>query len=210
MKIKADLINKKIYKINVSYSKSDIEKMNNSSNFNNIEENPEKENISNLNEINIRNNNYDFIIPEKYIEIDKEDCKLLKLLNINGNHIAIYSNNKREITYQDGMRQVIYDDNHQIYYYKNGNMKQVFNNGKILFYDKKEQKFETLYENGIKIVKYKDGKIERILNDKENINNNIMMQNFNINSNEKNRHEINKKLERKKFIYNNKYKTIQK
>ena len=125
------------------------------------------------NESHIKNDNYDFIIPEKYHEIDKVNNKIIKTLNINGNNIAIYSNNKKEITYPDGVRQIIYDDNHQIIFYKNGDIKQIFNNGKTVFLNKEEQKIETIYQNGIKIIKYNNGKMERFLfDDKENINNN--------------------------------------
>jgi len=125
------------------------------------------------NESHIKNDNYDFIIPEKYHEIDKVNNKIIKTLNINGNNIAIYSNNKKEITYPDGVRQIIYDDNHQIIFYKNGDIKQIFNNGKTVFLNKEEQKIETIYQNGIKIVKYNNGKMERFLfDDKENISSN--------------------------------------
>jgi len=121
-------------------------------------------------ESHAKNDNYDFIIPEKYQEIDKNNNKIIKTLNINGNIISIYSNNKKEITYPDGIRQIIYDDSHQIIFYKNGDIKQIFNNGKTVFLNKKEQKIETLYQNGIKIVKYNNGKMERFLfDDKENI-----------------------------------------
>ena len=117
------------------------------------------------NESNSKNDNYDFIIPEKYHEIDKANNKVIKTLNINGNNIAIYSNNKKEITYPDGVRQIIYGDNHQIIFYKNGDVKQIFNNGKTVFLNKNEQKIETIYQNGIKIVKHNNGKMERFLYD---------------------------------------------
>ena len=164
------------------------------------------------NKLNMTNNNYDFVIPEKYIQIEKNTCnKIIKILNINENNIAIYSNNKKEITYPDGMKQIIYDDNHQIIYYKNGNIKQIFNNGKIVLYDNINKKVETSYENGIKIIKDKNGNIERFLNNnKENINNNtINDSNLNIISNEnENNNEVNKKMGRE-YIYN-KYKTFKK
>ena len=210
IKIKNEFMNKKLnqklYNINTSYSKSDIDKKNNS-----IVQNKNKNNEQN--NFKEQNNNYDFIIPEKYMQIDMKNNKISKLLNMNGNNVAFYSNNKKEITYPDGMKHIIYDDNHQIIYYNNGDMKQIFNNGKVVYYNNSEQKVETLYENGIKIVKYKNGEMERFLcDDKENINTN---NNFDFNSNssiinncDKN-NELNKKIE-KKCIYNNKYKTIQK
>ena len=130
------------------------------------------------NESNSKNDNYDFIIPEKYHEIDKANNKVIKTLNINGNRIAIYSNNKKEITYPDGVRQIIYGDNHQIIFYKNGDVKQIFNNGKTVFLNKNEQKIEAIYQNGIKIVKYNNGKKERFLfDDKENDNSNNVNKN---------------------------------
>ena len=54
-----------------------------------------------------------------------------------------------------GKRKIIYNDIHQKIYYKNGN---IFNNSKTVFYDCKKEKIETVYENGLIIVKYKNGK----------------------------------------------------
>ena len=215
MRIKNDFINKKInrknYKTNTSYSKSDIDMMMNNDNISIIPHLKDSiineygtNNDSETNSQNIQNMNYDFVIPEKYIQIDKNNNKIVNLLNINGNNITIYTNNKKEITYPDGKRQIIYNDNHQIIYYKNGNIKQIFNNGKTVFYDCKEEKVETSYENGIKIVKYKNGKLERFYKDnKENLNNNIS-DNFNIKKKKKNYKNVGT------FVYNNKFKTIQK
>ena len=216
--IKIDFINKKInkkdYKANHSYSKANMDplKKNNNNHYitEEIKNGPNNDNDDN--KLNMTNNNYDFVIPEKYIQIEKNTCnKIIKILNINENNIAIYSNNKKEITYPDGMKQIIYDDNHQIIYYKNGNIKQIFNNGKIVLYDNINKKVETSYENGIKIIKDKNGNIERFLNNnKENINNNtINDSNLNIISNEnENNNEVNKKMGRE-YIYN-KYKTFKK
>jgi hypothetical protein len=166
--------------------------------------------------VNTLNSNNDFIIPDKYKEIDKKNNKVIKILNINGNSIAIYSSNKKEITYPDGMKQIIYDDNHQIIYYKNGDIKQIFNDGKTILYNAKEKKIETFYENGNDLVKNKNGEIDRFLNDKENLNTNILDSNnniaelvvdFSINKHEKNDNEL-KKILGNKYVYNNKFKTI--
>lgn len=217
--IKTDFINKRInkknYKTNTSYSKVDMEEINkdNISINNKTTENKinEANNCDDI-KINEQNNNYDFVIPEKYFQLESNDNnKIIKILNINGNNIAIYSNNKKVITYPDGKKQIIYDDNHQIIYYNNGNKEQIFNNGKTVFYDNIDKKVETSYGNGIKIIKYKNGNIERFLDDnKENKNSNFTpklnlnsFSNDNIKSN-----DINQKVE-KAFIYNNKYKTIQ-
>ena len=214
MKIKTEFINKKInkknYKTNASYSNSAFENIN-SDNLS-VVQNLKEKILSEVNindndiDINTNNNNYDFIIPEKYIQIDKNDNKIINILNINGNNINIYANNKKEIIYPDGNKQIIYNDNHQIIYYKNGNIKQIFTNGKTVFYDCIEEKVETSYENGIIIIKYKNGKIERFSKDnKENQSNNIILnENYNIN-------EIDKKHKNSgTIIYSNKFKTIKK
>ena len=212
MKIKTECTNKKIrkdYKTNTSYSKYDIEKINsdNLSLIPNLNEEILNENNINDKELKSQNkNNYDFIIPEKYIEIDKNNNNITNILNINGNNISIYANNKKEIRYPDGRKQIIYSDNHQIIYYKNGNIKQIFNNGKTVFYNYNEEKVETSYENGIKIVKYKNGKMERFSKDnKENRTNNCIS-NSNYNINEMRKSHKNSGT----IIYNNKFKTIQK
>ena len=124
---------------------------------------------------------------------------------VNGNNIAIYAN-KKEIRYPDGRKQIIYNDNHPKIYFKNGNIKQIFNNGKTVFYNYNEEKVETSYENGIKIVKYKNGKMESFSKDnKENISNNYISNSY-YNINEMRKSHKNSWT----IIYNNKFKTIQK
>jgi hypothetical protein len=211
IKIKNEFIHKKTSQkkfntlgTNISISKLDIDKTNNS-----FIQKSNKSNKSKNNNFE-KNTSYDFIIPEKYIEIDKNN-KINKILNIDGNNVTIYANNKKEIRYPDGTRQIIYDDNHQIIYYVNGDKKQIFNNGKIIFYNHKEQIIETLYDNGIKIVKYKNGEIQKFLCDEKE---NLKIQNiseFDLNSlmnkTTENNIDLNKKIG-KKFTYNNnKYKT---
>ena len=208
-----EFINKKINKKNYKTNISDNEKINKESlDINEDIQSIQSELATSNNQENNNNNNYDFIIPEKYIEKNNNN-QIVKILNLNGNNIAFYSNNKKEITYPDGKKQVIFDDNHQIIYYNNGDIKQIFNNGKTVFFNFNDGKVETLYENGIKIVKYKNGRMERFFNefneDKENLHNNIISQsNFNsINNDDKIKNEFNKKLS-KKYIYHNKCKTI--
>lgn len=178
IKMKTDIINNKYINKNYLtnknyYNKLEIEKLNED----NLVIKKKDENIDNMDnnikdkETNTLNDNYDFIITERYLPFDENRNKIVNMPNTNKNNIAIYSNNKKEIIYPDDLNQIIYNDNHQIFYDKNEDKKKNIINRQNM--NSKENKVETSCENGIRIVKYKIGKLENFLGDnKENINNN--------------------------------------
>ena len=101
---------------------------------------------------------YDFIIPKKYLN---QEYKLLKTIKENDKITNIYSNDKKEIIFNNGIRKEIYKKEHQIIYYLDGDIKQIFPDGKISYFHKDSKSVETTLNNGMKIYKLNNGQIEK-------------------------------------------------
>ena len=135
-------------------------------------------NLYNLNKININDNleqklfnnniyseNYDFVIPDKYINSKN---KWIKSINSNGKIINIY-NNKKEIIFPSGVKKEIFDDGFQIVYFNNGDKKQSYPDGKTIYYFHEAKTIQTTFINGIQIFKFNNGQIEKHFPDKTKI-----------------------------------------
>ena len=101
---------------------------------------------------------YDFIIPKKYLN---KEYKLIKSIKEKDKTINIYSNDKKEILFNNGIKKEIYKNEHQIIYFPNGDMKQIFSDGKISYFYNDSKNVETTLNNGTKIYKLKNGQIEK-------------------------------------------------
>ena len=117
-----------------------------------------KNKIINTNKSKINKEEYDFIIPKKYLN---KEYKLIKTIKENDKTISIFTNDKKAILYNDGTRKEIYKKEHQIIYYTNGDIKQIFSDGKISYLYNDSKKVETTLNNGIKIYKLNNGQIEK-------------------------------------------------
>ena len=135
--------------------------------------NKEKNNNSNLNinlstdkifefeeELNkpLNPNEYDFIIPEKYLN---NDYTLIKKENFEDKEIYIYSNNKKEIIFPSGLKKEIFDDGFQLIHFNNGDNKQIYKDGKTVYFYKESNTVRTYYPNGINVFKFNNGQIEK-------------------------------------------------
>ena len=112
------------------------------------------------NELNkpLDKNEYDFIIPEKYINNNYE---IIKKEKIDDKEISIYSNNKKEIKFPSGLIKEIYKDGFELLFYNNGDIKQNYPDGKSVYFFKDSNTVQTSYLNGIQIFKFENGQIEK-------------------------------------------------
>ena len=111
-------------------------------------------------------NNFDFIIPEKYL--DNSKYKLLETQEEeNGQIIKIYSNNKKEVIFKSGVKKEIFDNgNYKLVYFPNGDKKQCFKNiGKMVYYFNDSKTVQTSYKNGLNIFKFSNNQIEKHFTD---------------------------------------------
>ena len=114
--------------------------------------------IININKNKIPKDEYDFIIPKKYLN---KDYKLIRSIKDNEKITNTYTNDKKEIIYNNGTKKEIYKNEHQIIFYPNGDIKQIFSDGKSSFFNKETKMVKTNLSNGTKIFRYKNGQIEK-------------------------------------------------
>ena len=147
--------NKKINNIKIRKRKNKKELINKSANNSKGKINNK---IININKNKITKEEYDFIIPKKYTN---KNYKLIKSIKDGDKIINTYTNDKKEIIYNNGLKKEIYKNEHQIIYYVNGDIKQIFSDGKTSFFNKETKKVQTNLINGTKIFKLKNGQIEK-------------------------------------------------
>ena len=90
-----------------------------------------------------------------------KEYKLIKALKADDKVINLYSNDKKEIIFKNGVRKEIYKDGYQIIYFVNGDIKQIYPDGKIYYYFKETKKVQITLNNGLEIHKFENGKIEK-------------------------------------------------
>lgn len=102
---------------------------------------------------------FDLVLPEKYHRIN------YSLLNeeksCDGKVIRMYSNDKREIIFQSGVRKELYKEGYQIIYFTNGDIKQIFPEHKSVYYFKEARTVQTIFNDGLQVFKFANGQIEK-------------------------------------------------
>lgn len=122
----------------------------------------EKKIFKNKNKIHPKDG-YDFIIPEKYLNID---YKLIRSLTSKGKIIKLYTHNKKEIIYKSGVIKETFQDGFQIIYFTNGDKKQIYPDGKMVYYFHESRTVQTKFSDGLYIFKFSNGQIEKHFPDK--------------------------------------------
>ena len=108
----------------------------------------------------LQQNNYGFIIPEKYK--NSSTYKLLKeVKSENGKIINIFTKNKKEIVFKSGVRKEVFDDGYQLVHFPNGDLKQSFPSGKVVYYFCEAKTVQTTFKDGVNIFKFSNNQIEK-------------------------------------------------
>jgi hypothetical protein len=103
-------------------------------------------------------NQYDFIIPDKYLN---NNYSYLNTIESDGKKINYYTNNKKEILFKSGVKKEIYEDGYQLVHFPNGDKKQTFPNKKQIYYFNDSKTVQTTYLNGLNIFKFNNQQIEK-------------------------------------------------
>ena len=98
---------------------------------------------------------------EKIIIIPEKEEKIIKTLLNKGKRINIYSNNKKEIIFKNGIKKEIYENGNQIIHFTNGDIKQIFPNEKIIYCCNQTKTIQITFNNGLQIFKFNNGQIEK-------------------------------------------------
>ena len=112
-------------------------------------------NNSNLN----KENEYDFVIPDKYI--NNENYKLIKTIQTEGKQIYLYNKGKKEIIFKSGVRKEIYNDGYQLVHFPNGDIKQNFPDSKSIYFFTDSKTVQTTYKDGLNVFKFNNNQIEK-------------------------------------------------
>ena len=112
------------------------------------------------------NENYDFVLPDKYANTNPKNNEaqytLIKSVTTNeGKQINLYTNNKREVIFPSGVRKEIYNDGYQIVYFTNGDLKQIFPDSKSVYYFNEAKTVQTTFPDGLQVFKFNNGQIEK-------------------------------------------------
>ena len=104
------------------------------------------------------NENYDFIIPEKYLI---KTYKLLNRFKSKDKIIKLYDNNKKEILFKDGIKKEVFDDGFVIINFPNGDKEINFKEGKKVYFFNETKTVQTTYKDGTSVLKFNNNKIEK-------------------------------------------------
>ena len=159
-----DIIDEAVFKkkeknkyLNINKEKKVEYKNNNENDFIIINNDYEKDENENDND-NENEKEYDFIIPEKYSKIN---FKLKNTIESDGKIINLYTNNKKEIIFQSGVKKEIFDDGYQLVHFPNGDMKQSLQDGKKIYYFFDAKTVQTTFPNGVNVFKFNNNQIEK-------------------------------------------------
>ena len=98
--------------------------------------------MKNKNENHPNLDEYDFIIPEKYFNID---YKLIRSSSTKVDTINFYTHNKKEIIFKNRVRKEAFEDGFQIVYFTNGDKKQIFPDGKMIYFFRESKIVQTTF-----------------------------------------------------------------
>lgn len=107
----------------------------------------------------LKNDNYDFIIPEQYYNTEYTLIKSAQTTE--GKQIKLFTNNKREVLFPSGVKKEIFNDGYQIISFKNGDLKQIFPDQKSIYYYNDAKTVQTTYPDGLQVFKFSNGQIEK-------------------------------------------------
>ena len=106
-------------------------------------------------------NELEFEFPDKYFDEKNEDNKIIKhQFELDEKIIKIYNSGKKEIIFPNNTKKEIFPDGYTLVTYSNGDIKETIPNHKEIYYYKKDEVNQIVFDDGCKYIKYlKTGKI---------------------------------------------------
>ena len=106
-------------------------------------------------------NELEFEFPDKYFDEKIEDNKIIKhQFELDEKIIKIYNSGKKEIIFPNNTKKEIFPDGYTLVTYSNGDIKETIPNHKEIYYYKKDEVNQIVFDDGCKYIKYlKTGKI---------------------------------------------------
>ena len=106
-------------------------------------------------------NELEFEFPDKYFDEKNEDNKIIKhQFELDEKIVKIYNSGKKEIIFPNNTKKEIFPDGYTLVTYSNGDIKETIPNHKEIYYYKKDEVNQIVFDDGCKYIKYlKTGKI---------------------------------------------------
>ena len=108
------------------------------------------------------NEDYSLIFPEQYHGEENEKAEIVQESEgTKGKIFRLYSNEKREILFTNGVRKEIFPDGYSIVYFANNDIKQNYSDGKVVYYFADAGTAQTSMPDGLKIYRFNNEQIEK-------------------------------------------------
>ena len=109
---------------------------------------------------------YSLVFPEQYHGQENEQAEIVQESEgTKGKKFRLYSNEKREILFTNGVRKEIFPDGYSIVYFTNDDIKQTYPDGRTVYYFADAGTAQTTMPDGLKIYKFNNDQIEKHYND---------------------------------------------
>ena len=108
------------------------------------------------------NEDYSLVFLEKYHGAENENAEIVQESEgTKGKIFRLYSNEKREILFANGVRKEIFPDGYSVVYFSNDDIKQTYPDGKTVYYFADAGTAQTTLPDGLKIYKFSNSQIEK-------------------------------------------------
>lgn len=108
---------------------------------------------------------FSLVFPEQYHGEDDEIEIVQESEGTKGKIFRLYSNDKREILFTNGVRKEIFPDGYSVVYFANEDIKQIFPDGKTVYYFADAGTVQTTLADGLKVYRFNNEQIEKHYND---------------------------------------------
>lgn len=108
------------------------------------------------------NDDYSLVFLDRYHGSANENAEIVQESEgTKGKIFRLYSNEKREILFANGVRKEIFPDGYSVVYFSNDDIKQTYPDGKTVYYFADAGTAQTTLPDGLKIYKFSNSQIEK-------------------------------------------------
>lgn len=105
---------------------------------------------------------YSLVFPDKYHGGENETAEVVQESEgTKGKLFRLYSNDKREILFSNGVRKEIFPDGYSVVYFANEDIKQTFPDGKTVYYFSDAGTVQSTLPDGMKVYRFNNDQIEK-------------------------------------------------
>ena len=108
------------------------------------------------------NEDFSLVFPDKYHGHEDQTAEVVQESEgTKGKIFRLYSNEKREILFTNGVRKEIFPDGYSVVYFSNEDIKQIFPEGKTVYYFADAGTVQSTMPDGLKVYKFNNEQTEK-------------------------------------------------